>query len=669
MIRCIYGVWDGVVHDARRDSSSEEIKTLEGLEEIALGTVTKAFISDRGFFVIDRMTNLAEAFSRYLTQAANESCGRCTPCRVGTQRLRDLLKEVSSGVAAPDALDEAQAIAWQVTQTSSCGMGQNCSRSLLEALRHFREEFKAMVPAQAVFQHSFVYTTAPCIEACPSKVDVPRYIDGIKSGEFDFSLGVVLDKYPMVATCGRVCVRFCEKACRRNEAEGPVSIRALKRYAADQALTSGRLKFSPSAEQHNKRVAIIGAGPAGVTCAYKLLLEGIQVDVFDAQKAAGGMASVGIPSYRLPKNIVKAESEDIVNQLDGQFFHGKVLGRDFSVDDLLANGYDAVFLAYGASRGTGLGVRNEDLTPRGYVLGIDFLLRVHDFVEYGKPFKVEGNVVVVGGGNVAMDCVRSARRMGAESVHLVYRRTVEDMPADHEEILAVEREGIIFHYLTNPSELVIEDDHLIGVKLVEMRQTDLDAKGRRNVEPVHDSEFFMNCDMLIAAVGQQVDANVLPEESGIELDRWNCVKVNPDTLETTRKGVFAGGDCVLGPLTLVNALDHGERAAISIRDYLLDGQIHFRPELSMQKFLAKNKLLANEPLSHTLLDKPRAIVPELDAKERVYAFDEVDGVITKEAAYVEAGRCLRCLRLYSVVTEKPLKRDSEYVMKPTTIAR
>jgi len=667
MSHCVYGVWDGVVYDARRDPGKKDVPGLSGLEDIAPSTATKAFISDRGFLVLDESTCLAEAFAQYLTQAANESCGRCTPCRVGTQRLRDLLKGISAGSVTPEALDEAQTLAWQVAQTSLCGMGQNCARSLLEALRHFRTEFKAMTPAQAVFQHSFVYTTAPCIEACPSKIDVPRYIDGVKGGKFDFALGVVLDKYSMAATCGRVCVRFCEDACRRNAAEGAVGIRMLKRYAADQALKQGRLKFTPSAEQHDKRVAVIGAGPAGITCAYKLLLGGIQVDVFDANRAAGGMASVGIPSYRLPKDVLKAESEDIIRQLGGHFYYGKMLGRDFSIDDLLGKGYDAVFLAYGASKEAQLGVQNEELVPQGYSSGIDFLLNVHKRVEYGEPFEFGGDVVVVGGGNVAMDCVRSARRLGAKSVHLVYRRTLKDMPADREEVHAAEQEGIIFHCLTNPSELVIEDDRLIGVKLVTMRQTEVDARGRRGVEPVPDSEFFMPCDWLIAAIGQVVDENVLSPDDGIELDRWNCVKADPDTLETSRPGVFAGGDCVLGPLTLVNALDHGERAAASIREYLLDGRIHDKPALRMQKFLARNKLLANECLTHPPINKLRAKVPELEAEQRIRSFDEVDGVIPKAAAYEEASRCLRCYRLYSVITEKSL-RSSHAAVKPSTIA-
>lgn len=670
MARYVYGVWDGVAFDRRRGEGSGTVPALSGLDEIAPGSPTKAFISDRGFLVLDESLCLVEAFAKYLTQAASESCGRCSPCRVGTQRLRDLLRAVSAGMAGPGALEEVRTLAWQVTQTSLCGMGQNCARALHAALTHFTGEFAAMTPAQAVFQHSFTYTTAPCIEACPSKIDVPRYIDGVKSGKFDFALGVVLDKYSMAATCGRVCVRFCEDACRRNAAEGAVGIRMLKRYAADQALLHGRLNLTPSAEKLAKRVAVVGAGPAGITCAYKLLLGGIAVDVFDAQQSAGGMASIGIPSYRLPKDVVKAESEDLIRQLGGQFHYGKVLGRDFSVDDLLAHGYDAVFLGYGASRGSQLGIRNEELLPEGYLSGVDFLLKVHKQVEHSEPFPLQGEVVVVGGGNVAMDCVRSARRMGATTVHLVYRRTVADMPAERDEVHAAEQEGVVFHCLTNPSELVIEDDRLVGVKLVQMRQTEKDAKGRRNVEPIPDSETYLPCDWLIAAIGQVVDDNVLNLEEGIELDRWNCIKVDPDTLQTSRRGVFAGGDCVLGPLTLVNALDHGERAAASIRAWLLDGAVRVSPERRMQNFLARNKLLANECLEPPPLKKPPARVPELPPDERIRSFAEVDGTIAKDVAYEEASRCLRCYRLYSVVTEKPLQHRAaaKSTTATTTIA-
>lgn len=650
----VYGVWDGKVHDFRNARTGGHEPELKGLDGFAPGNTTKAFIADRGFMVFDRDTSLTEAFRQYLSRAASESCGRCTPCRVGTQRMRDLLQSYARGPADSGILDEIDEMARQVTDTSLCGLGQSCARSLLDALKYFRDEFKPLSPAQSIFQHSFVYTTAPCIEACPSKIDVPKYIDGVRSGKFDFALGVILDKYSMAATCGRVCVRFCEEACRRRDAEGAVGIRMLKRYAADQALINHRLKFTRNPVQLKKRVAIVGAGPAGITCAYKLLLDGIQVDVYDAMKAAGGMALIAIPSYRLPKDVLKAETEDIIRELGGEFFYGKVMGRDFTLDDLIGIGYDAVFLAYGTNQGTLMGIRNEDPKLHGYASGLDFLHDVFNHVEHGDPFEINGDVVVVGGGNVAMDCVRSARRMGARSVHLVYRRTEQDMPAELEEIAAAKAEGVIFHFLTNPSGLVVEDRKILGLELAQMRQTEVDASGRRSVESIPGSESFMKCDLVVAAIGQQVDKSTLSPEEGVEVDRWNCIKVDPDTLQTSREGVFAGGDCVLGPLTLVNALDHGERAAANIRDFLLTGQIPARPERLMQKLLARNQLLSNECLTNLPPESPPAVMPELEVSERVSNFNEVDHVISKETAYEEAKRCLRCYRLYSVVTGKPL---------------
>ncbi|TDR73090.1 FAD-dependent oxidoreductase [Paludibacterium purpuratum] len=652
----LYGIWDGKRYDYRRKAPAEPVTVVAGLEALMPDNPTRAFIADRGFLVFDGGANLAQVFLQHMTRAAQESCGRCTPCRVGTQRLRDLLHVFAYDEAGTEVLDEMEALALQVTETSLCGMGQTCAKALWQALREFRDQFRPLTVAQcAQTPGHFSYTTAPCIEVCPSKVDVPKYIDGVKGGKFDYALGVVLEKYSMAATCGRVCVRFCEDACRRKAVDGPVGIRMLKRYAADVALSGGKALEIPLPDvRRDERVAVIGAGPAGITCAYKLLLDGFQVDLFDAQKSAGGMASVGIPSYRLPKDVLKAETETLIRHLGGRFFFDKALGRDFTLDELWAQGYRAIFLGYGASQGTLLGVKNEDPSLAGYVSGVDFLLKVHKFVEYGLPYDVTGDVVVVGGGNVAMDCVRSAKRMGARSVHLVYRRTVEDMPAERDEVIACGQEGIHFHCLSNPSSLVIENGRVVGVELLTMRQTELDARGRRGVEPVPGTEHVMPCDLVVAAIGQQVDRAVLRPEDGIQLDKWHCITVNPDTLETTRRGVFAGGDCVLGPLTLVNALDHGDRAAASIREYLLTGDVVIKPEARMQQLLAANKLLLDEPVAVPPSPRERAHVPELPAETRVRHFKEVDGCLSKAAAYEEAKRCLRCYRVYSLSTARPL---------------
>jgi formate dehydrogenase (NADP+) beta subunit len=660
MADLLFGVWDGEPLDTRRTHDGSAVPDWTQFDGLLPDNNIRVFIADRGFLVFDETANLTDAFHHYMSRASAESCGKCTPCRVGTREIRDRLAAIGSALAHEAALTQIRLLAEQVVSTSLCGLGQSCGRSLIEAIRHFPAAFG---PAQhntqgSTPQHAYAYTTAPCIEACPAKLDVPRYIDYIKNGQPDHALGVVLEKYPLAASCGRVCVRFCESACRRSHAEGAVGIKMLKRYAADQAISAGRevhIEQAPADSlAASKRVAIIGAGPAGVTCAYHLLLAGFQVDVFEAHRAAGGMASVGIPSYRLPKDVLKAETEDIIRRLGGRIYYGQRLGQDFTVDSLCGDGYDSVFLGFGASRGTLLGVDNEDPALKGYASGVDFLLGVHEYIEHGKPMQLDGEIVVVGGGNVAMDCVRSARRMGAKKVHLVYRRTEADMPADHEEIIAAHHEGIEFHCLANPSRLLIEHGRVVGVELLKMRQTERDAKGRVGVEAVPGSEHRLGCDLVIAAIGQQVERGLLSEADGIATDRWGCIQVDADSLQTTRAGVFAGGDCVLGPLTLIHAMDQGARAATSIRDYLLHGQVYAQPDAIVQKLLARARLARQEALPTPPSSTARALVPELPAAERVAHFEEVEQVISKEEAYREAQRCLRCYRIYSVVTDKPL---------------
>ncbi|MBV8648653.1 MAG: FAD-dependent oxidoreductase [Paludibacterium sp.] len=654
----VYGVWDGKVYDLRKQSAADDaaIPGLTGLEAFAPENPVKVFVADRGFMVFDENANLAGAFWQYLARAAEESCGKCTPCRVGTVELRDQLDGLRRGETPSGGLHSLRMLAHLLATTSLCGLGQSSGRALLDALTHFPSAFDVKAPVGE--QNGVIYTTAPCIEACPSRLDVPRYIDAIRAGRNTQAMDVILEKYPMAASCGRVCVRFCESACRRQDAEGALAIKMLKRFASDKAHASGKDFFDPASVKPvlstKKKVAVVGAGPAGVTCAYQLLKRGVDVDVLDMQHKAGGMASVGIPSYRLPKDVLKAETEGAIVSLGGKMVYGKKLGEDFAINDLFAQGYDSVFLGYGASRGTLLGVQDEDPTLKGYFSGIDFLKAVHDRVEDGVPFEVKGEVVVVGGGNVAMDCVRSALRLGAKKVHLVYRRTVADMPADHEEIEASEKEGVVFHCLTNPSRLISDNGKVVGVEVVDMRQTEMDARGRRSVEAVEGSEHRLNCDVVIAAIGQQVDRATLGETDGIETDRWGCVVADKDTMATSRPGVFAGGDCVLGPQTLIQAMAHGERAALSIVQYLQGETPVVLPEQRMQQLIADNKLLKNECLKHEVMLKDRQPVPEQDVESRVGNFTEVEFALTQRDAYLESERCLRCYRHYLVVTENPL---------------
>jgi formate dehydrogenase beta subunit len=662
MTEIAYGVWDGVVYDNRPGApvSDERPVPLElaNFDVFDDDNRIRAFFGDRGFFIFDAGVGLIDALWRLMAEAAEQSCGKCTPCRMGTVLVRDALDQLRHRHQAKLSLDEIETLAEQMTATSMCGLGQTCAKPLLAALRHFRDVVEREVKrGPRPEPNGLTYMTAPCIEACPSRINVPRYIDFIRDGKPEHSLGVILQKYPMAATCGRVCVRFCEMACRRKMVDEAVGIKTLKRYVADQQKTTQALTFGRELIAHplsqDMRVAVVGAGPSGLSCAYHLLLHGYRVDILEAMGEAGGMAAIGIPSYRLPKDVLKSET-DIIAELGGRFLFNHALGRDFSIDDLFARGYRAVFLALGCQQGSRLGVAGEDPSVAGYESGIGFLLKVHDHVAGTRTVQLSGDVVVVGGGNVAMDCARSALRMGADTVHVVYRRTREDMPADAAEVEAALAEGIHFHYLANPTRIVVEDRRITGIELVRMRRTAPDGRGRRNVEPEPGTETVLACSTLIAAIGQQIKKDVLRPEDGIALDRWNCIAVDPVDLATSRPGVFAGGDCASGPSTLIHAMAAGLKATRSIDDWIKLGYVRFRPRSRMRRLLNDNRMLADDAVEVPVKPQYRVHHPELDPNVRIGMFEEVEQTIGAEEAYREAKRCMRCYRIYSVITEQPI---------------
>ena len=655
MAEVAFGVWDGVVHDARTGTipTASPLSELKKFAEFDEGNAIRAFFGDRGFFVFDETVSLVDALYRYMEKAAEQSCGACTPCRMGTVLVREALDKMRRGLDSSLDFDDIEVLGQQMKLTSLCGLGQTCSVALLDAIHNFRDRLEAEVADQRPIkaQHGMAYMTAPCIEACPSKVNVPRYIDYIRDGKPENSLGVLLQKYPMAATCGRVCVRYCELACRRKFVDEAVGIKTLKRYVADQQKGPNALKFTRdmiTRPLDGMKVAVIGAGPAGISAAYHLLLHGYHVDVFEKTEQAGGMAQIGIPSYRLPKDTLALET-DIIVDLGGRFRYGQALGRDFSIDDLFAQGYKAVFLALGCQQGTALGVENEDATHAGYYSGIDFLLKVHDHVAGIEKLDMKGEVLVVGGGNVAMDCVRSSIRLGANNVHVIYRRTRADMPADHEELEAADHEGIHFHTLTNPTRIITENGKVVGVELVRMEQTEPDESGRRKVRPVPGSEFVMKCDTIIAAIGQQVENSDDVKSQGIDLNRWKTVQTDR-TLATSRPGVFAGGDCVTGPSTLIIAMATGLKAARNINDWIQLGSVRFFKRSRMRQLIKDNDFIGDDVIATPVRNMYRVHNPALDPELRKHMFEEVEQTISDKQAYAEAQRCMRCYRIYSVVT-------------------
>ena len=463
---------------------------------------------------------------------------------------------------------------------------------------------------------------APCFKACPTHQDIQGYVGLIANGETEEAIKVIKKDNPLPRSIGRVCPHPCEDACRRNHLEGAVSICSLKRFAGDEFSD-----YIPECEEKNgKKVAVVGGGPAGLSCAYFLLLKGYSVDVFEAEEKAGGMLRFGIPAYRLPKDVLDKEIENI-NKMGAQFNYNKKLGRDFTIEGLKAE-YDAVFVATGAWKSSSLRCENDN--AEGVIGGIDMLYKVAN----GEKVDLGKNVAVVGGGNTAIDAVRTAVRLGAENVTLIYRRTESEMPAEKDEIKDAKEEGVNFKFLVAPLNVVAENGKVKGIKLQKMELGEPDSSGRRSPVAIEGETEILYCDTIISAIGQQV---VSDDVKGLELTKRGTILADEVSFKTSVDGVFAAGDVInKGPDIAVRAIAGGKNAARSIDCYL--NGIDLTPELPQY---AENKAFDKSVLDGTP-ECERVNITLENADVRKNNFSEVASVLTKEEAQKEASRCLEC---------------------------
>jgi len=521
---------------------------------------------------------------------------------------------------------------------------------VLALLDHFEDDFRMAVTMGIRHPRAKYHTkvTAPCVEACPERLDIPRYIEYIKSGRYTESLSVIHEKNPLASVCGRVCVRFCEFACRRGKLDDPVSIKHLKRFVADVEMDAAVKKYDPEVviAPDAKRVAVIGAGPAGMTAAYHLLRRGYRVEIFEAESEAGGMAALGIPDYRLPRDVLRTEL-DIIQHMGAQIHYGQRLGRDFGLQDLKDRGFDAIFVAIGAQLGSRLGVPGEEEAPIGYYPAIDFLRAVNK----GEDIPVRGRAVIVGGGNVAIDSARCSLRLGMDEVHVVYRRVREAMPADKVEVHDADEEGVQFHFLTNPTRVLIENGRVVGVECVRMELGEPDAGGQRRPVPIAGSEFVIPCEVVIPAIGQRVDTGCLEGPLAPKVTRRGTVVADGDTLVTEQEGIFAGGDCVSGPATLIEAMAAGFRVSHSIDQYLREGQVSLTEDERMSRVFRAVTAIDEDEVDR-LGGTERIETTYRPVEDRVSDFEEVEMGLSPEDALLEADRCLRCYRIVLIATEK-----------------
>lgn len=475
----------------------------------------------------------------------------------------------------------------------------------------------------------------PCQTGCPAGVDAQGYLALAHEGRFEEAVELIKRVNPLPIVCGRVCVRACEVVCERQRVDEPVGINFVKRYAAE--LERGE-SFRPVPKPSTgKTIAIVGSGPAGLTCAYYLALEGVRSVILEAWPQPGGMLRYGIPEYRLPKRLLDLEIGTIT-RLGVDIRTNQVLGRDFSLGQL-RNEYDAVFVAVGAPKGKKMRLEGED-EIEGVLSGLDFLTRV----EMGAPLPVHGRVVVVGGGNTAIDAARTAFRLGADEVIILYRRTRKEMPADEVEIIAAEEEGVDIQFLAAPIAILSHDGELTGVEALRMELGEPDASGRRRPVPIVGSEFSIDCDFLFGAIGQDTDLWWAQEDdpAAQELSRtkWNTLVADERTMATNLPGVFAGGDVQTGPTVVIDAIRAGGRAARGILSYLRTGEA----TVSSEPFYSERKRLGEpaDDFYSQVAHLPRSKMPEADPVERRRSWDEAELGLEEEEARYETERCLVC---------------------------
>ncbi len=589
----------------------------------ALGTI----MGSGGLVVMDEDTCMVDLAKFFIEFVQEESCGQCSMCRVGTKRMFEILDRITKGQGREGDIDLLLELGEGIKDASLCGLGQTAPNPVLNTIRYYRDEYEKHIkdkycPA-SVCASLF---NSPCQNTCPANVDVPIYIDLIRQGKFTEAYRTIIEENPFPVICGRTCNHPCESSCNRGKLDEPVAIRDLKRFAADYVLEHGGLEI-PAVEEHKEeKVAIIGSGPAGLTAAYYLRRQGYQVTVFESLPTAGGMMAAGIPEYRLPKKMLQAEINTI-KEMGVEIILNTAIGRDITVSDLKEQGFKAIFIAVGVHKERQLRIPGEDLD--GVVSGVNFLKDVN----LDTPADLSGKVVaIIGGGNVAIDAARSALRMGASEVKIVYRRRKQDMPALPEEVREAQNEGIKFLELASPVEFVSDNSRVSSVLCNKMRPGNFDKSGRRKPEPEEGSLFSVDADLVIKAIGRSVDLSFIPAEMGLGIGKTGNVKAKQDTFATNIPGIYAGGDCVSGSNTLVEAIAAGKKAATSIDKFLGgDGKVTLEQTVERK-------------LSGPLMEEKKARIeaPLLPVEQRIIGFEEVETGYAEETAVAEACRCLRC---------------------------
>jgi NADH-quinone oxidoreductase subunit F len=585
-----------------------------------------------GMVVMDEDTCMVDFARYFLDFAQKESCGECGPCRLGTKQLLKILEDICEGRGRPGDIELLEELAQAIKRGSLCGLGQTAPNPVLTTIRYFRHEYEAHINQKrcpAVVCPELV--SSPCQSICPIGTEATVYIGLISQGKFLEAFDAIVQDNPLPSVCARVCHHPCEGKCQAGQWGQSVAVRTLKRFAVDRAIEAGVYPRKEVHQPTGEKVAIVGAGPAGLMAGYQLARMGYQPTIYEALEVPGGALVACIPEYRLPRDKLEIDIQNIKNAGVTIKTNTKI-GKDIPFDDLLDN-YRAVFIATGAHKSRKLNIPGED--AEGVMEAMEFLQEVN----LKKEAKIGKRVGIIGGGNAAVDAARVALRLPqCEDVQLIYRRTRAEMPAFEEEVEALVEEGAKLQFLTAPNRVVTENGKMIGLECLRMELGAPDESGRRRPVPVEGSEFTIELDTLLVAIGEQADVRFLGRGHDIEIsERWGTI-VCQDTTQTSRAGVFAGGDVVTGPDTVIEAMAAGKLAAEMIDRYIRGECVVREYDLLRPSRYVPPVELTEEEAEQA--DRPD--VPHLPVTERLDGFAEVDQSITEAMAILEARRCLRC---------------------------
>jgi len=608
-----------------------------------------------GMIVMDDNTCMVDVAKYFMNFLKDESCGKCFTCRKGTQRMHEILTDISKGKATLDDLDLLKELAEAVKDTTMCGLGQTAANPVLSTLRYFRHEYERHVVDRKC--DAFVckdLVGAPCQAACPVGTEAWRYVALIEKGRYEEAYKVIRKANPLPSVCARVCDRKCETRCSHAASGGEaIAVRSLKRFITDrvdpQVYQPPRFNIGSS----GGNVAVVGAGPAGLVAAHCLSLYGHKVTLIESEDEPGGMLMSCIPSYRLPREVLRKEMKSLLDD-NITVRCQTTFGHDITVDELFKDVFKAVFLAIGADKSWHLDLEGEDVTG------------VYPSMQFLKAFNLRGEelamgrVGIIGGGNSAVDAARVAiRQKGVESVTLLYRRTSQEMPAYAEEVEAALEEGVALETLVSPVKIryieaarsegvrvetfvsPIKIDarhgHLADIRCIRNTLGEMDASGRRKPVPIPDSEFTIPLETLIVAIGERPDSDCIAP-MGLELTRSGTVRVDPATLAASRPGVFAGGDLVSGPNTVIDAIAAGKKAAYFIDRHIRGKELKGLPEMKLPDFFIDPPAMGDADEEEARRIEPATLPAEARRKNTV----EVEMALSADAAMREARRCLRC---------------------------